>query len=149
MASSKEIANACDKLQGQITSGTSSISQRAALAAYQEGLESVNEMKEAFRKRRTIVYDLLKNIPDVKVNLPDGAFYFFPEVKAYFGKKFHDTVISNAEELCLYLLNEAHVSLVTGEAFGNENCIRISYAASEEQLRDAMARIKAALANLK
>lgn len=149
MAASKEISAACDKLQGQITSGTSSISQRAALAAYEEGLESVNEMKEAFRKRRTIVYNLLKEIPDVKVNLPDGAFYFFPEVKAYFGKSFNDTVISNAEELCLYLLNEAHVSLVTGEAFGNENCIRISYAASEEQLIEAMSRIKAALANLK
>jgi aspartate aminotransferase len=149
MAASKEIAGACDKLQGQITSGTSSISQRAALAAYQDGLESVNEMKEAFRKRRTIVYDLLRNIPDVKVNLPDGAFYFFPEVKAYFGKSFNDTVISNAEELCLYLLNEAHVSLVTGEAFGNENCIRISYAASEEKLIEAMSRIKDALAVLK
>jgi aspartate aminotransferase len=149
MAASKEIAGACDKLQGQITSGTSSISQRAALAAYQEGLESVNEMKEAFRKRRTIVYDLLRNIPDVKVNLPDGAFYFFPEIKAYFGKSFNDTVINNAEELCLYLLNEAHVSLVTGEAFGNENCIRISYAASEEKLIEAMSRIKEALAVLK
>ncbi|MGN7203971.1 pyridoxal phosphate-dependent aminotransferase [Pedobacter sp. SAFR-022] len=149
MAASKEIAAACDKLQGQITSGTSSISQRAALAAYEEGLDSVNEMKEAFRRRRTIVYDLLKAIPDIKVNLPDGAFYFFPEVKAYFGKNHNGTVINNAEELCLYLLNEAHVSTVTGEAFGNENCIRISYAASEDQLKEAMSRITAALANLK
>lgn len=149
MAASKEIAAACDKLQGQITSGTSSISQRAALAAYEEGLASVNEMKEAFKKRRTIVYDLLKAIPDIKVNLPDGAFYFFPEVKAYFGRSHNDTVINNAEELCLYLLNEAHVSTVTGEAFGNENCIRISYAASEDQLKEAMSRITAALANLK
>ena len=148
MAASKEIAAACDKLQGQITSGTSSISQRAALAAYEEGLQSVNEMKEAFRKRRTIVYDLLKVIPDIKVNLPDGAFYFFPEVKAYFGKSYNETVINNAEELCLYLLNEAHVSTVTGEAFGNENCIRISYAASEDQLKEAMSRITKALANL-
>jgi aspartate aminotransferase len=148
MAASKEIAAACDKLQGQITSGTSSISQRAALAAYEEGLQSVNEMKEAFRKRRTIVYDLLKVIPDIKVNLPDGAFYFFPEVKAYFGKSYNGTVINNAEELCLYLLNEAHVSTVTGEAFGNENCIRISYAASEDQLKEAMSRITKALANL-
>jgi aspartate aminotransferase len=148
MAASKEIAAACDKLQGQITSGTSSISQRAALAAYEEGLASVNEMKEAFRSRRTIVYDLLKAIPDIKVNLPDGAFYFFPEVKAYFGKSYNGTVINNAEELCLYLLNEAHVSTVTGEAFGNENCIRISYAASEDQLKEAMSRIAAALATL-
>lgn len=149
MAASKEIASACDKLQGQITSGTSSISQRAALAAYEGGLDSVNEMKEAFRKRRTIVYDLLKEIPGIKVNLPDGAFYFFPEVKSYFGKSHEGNLISNAEELCLYLLNEAHVSTVTGEAFGNENCIRISYAASEEQLRAAMERITKALANLK
>ena len=149
MAASKEIAAACDKLQGQITSGTSSISQRAALAAYEEGLASVNEMKEAFRKRRTIVYDLLTAIPDIKVNLPDGAFYFFPEVKAYFGRSHGSTVINNAEELCLYLLNEAHVSTVTGEAFGNENCIRISYAASEDQLKEAMSRITKALANLK
>lgn len=148
MAASKEIAAACDKLQGQITSGTSSISQRAALAAYEEGLASVNEMKEAFRKRRTIVYDLLKEIPGIKVNLPDGAFYFFPEVKSYFGKSHNGTVINDAEALCLYLLDEAHVSTVTGEAFGNENCIRISYAASEEQLKDAMNRIAKALANL-
>ena len=148
MAASKEIAAACDKLQGQITSGTSSISQRAALAAYEEGLQSVNEMKEAFRKRRAIVYDLLKEIPGIKVNLPDGAFYFFPEVKAYFGKSYNGTAINNAEELCLYLLNEAHVSTVTGEAFGNENCIRISYAASEDQLKEAMSRITKALANL-
>jgi aspartate aminotransferase len=148
MAASKEIAAACDKLQGQITSGTSSISQRAALAAYEEGLASVNEMKEEFRKRRTIVYDLLKEIPGIKVNLPDGAFYFFPEVKSFFGKNHNGAVIHNAEELCLYLLNEAHVSTVTGEAFGNENCIRISYAASEEQLKEAMKRIANALANL-
>lgn len=148
MAASKEIAAACDKLQGQITSGTSSISQRAALAAYEEGLASVNEMKEEFRKRRTIVYDLLKEIPGIKVNLPDGAFYFFPEVKSFFGKNHNGAVINNAEELCLYLLNEAHVSTVTGEAFGNENCIRISYAASEEQLKEAMTRIANALANL-
>lgn len=148
MAASKEIAAACDKLQGQITSGTSSISQRAALAAYEEGLASVNEMKEAFRKRRSIVYDLLKEIPGIKVNLPDGAFYYFPEVKSYFGKSHNGTVINDAEALCLYLLDEAHVSTVTGEAFGNENCIRISYAASEEQLKEAMHRIAKALANL-
>ncbi|WP_199140717.1 pyridoxal phosphate-dependent aminotransferase [Pedobacter sp. ASV12] len=148
MAANKEIAAACDKMQGQITSGTSSISQRAALAAYEGGLETVLSMREEFRKRRDIVYDLLKAIPNVKVNLPDGAFYFFPEVKSYFGKSFNGTPINNAEELCLYLLNEAHVSLVTGEAFGNEDCIRISYAASEEQLRLAVKRIGEALAQL-
>jgi aspartate aminotransferase len=149
MASNKEIANACDKLQGQITSGTSSISQRAALAAYQAGLETVLEMRDEFRKRRDIVYALLTDIPDIKVNLPQGAFYFFPEVKAYFNRTFNGTPIRDAEELCIYLLNEAHVSVVTGEAFGNGDCIRISYAASENELREAVSRIKEALGNLK
>jgi len=148
MAANKELAAACDKLQGQITSGTSSIAQRAALAAYQGGLDSVKEMVGEFKKRRDIVYELLNEIPGVNVNLPDGAFYFFPEIKSYFGKKNGDQVISNAEDLCLYILNEAHVSTVTGEAFGNEDCIRISYAASEEQLRKAVKQIKEALARL-
>lgn len=148
MAANKELAAACDKLQGQITSGTSSIAQRAALAAYQGGLDSVREMVGEFKKRRDIVYELLNEIPGVNVNLPDGAFYFFPEIKSYFGKKNGEQVISNAEDLCLYILNEAHVSTVTGEAFGNEDCIRISYAASEEQLRKAVKQIKEALARL-
>lgn len=148
MACNKELANACDKLQGQITSGTSSIAQRAALAAYQGTLETVKEMVSEFKKRRDVVYDLLQEIPGIKVNLPDGAFYFFPEVKSYFGKGTGNYAITNAEELCLYLLNEAHVSTVTGEAFGNEDCIRISYAASEATLRDAVSRIKQALEKL-
>jgi aspartate aminotransferase len=148
MAANKEIAAACDKMQGQITSGTSSISQRAALAAYQGGLTTVLSMREEFRKRRDLMYGLLKEIPGIKVNLPDGAFYFFPEVKHYFGKSFNGTIISNAEDLSIYLLNEAHVSVVTGEAFGNENYIRISYAAAEDKLRLAVKRIAAALAQL-
>ncbi|RZK75498.1 MAG: pyridoxal phosphate-dependent aminotransferase [Pedobacter sp.] len=148
MAANKEIANACDKLQGQITSGTSSIAQRAALAAYEGGLESVNEMVAEFKNRRDIVYSLLSQVPGVKVNLPDGAFYFFPEIKSYFGKSSGDIQINTAEDLSLYLLNEAHVSTVTGEAFGNEDCIRISYAASEDQLRKAVSRISEALAKL-
>jgi aspartate aminotransferase len=148
MAASKEIAAACDKMQGQITSGTSSIAQRAALAAYQADLSTVLSMREEFRKRRDLVYGLLKEIPNVKVNLPDGAFYFFPEVKHYFGKSFNGKIINNAEDLCLYLLNEANVSLVTGEAFGNENCIRISYAAAEDKLILAVKQISTALALL-
>ncbi|HKG08171.1 MAG TPA: pyridoxal phosphate-dependent aminotransferase [Pedobacter sp.] len=148
MASNKEIANACDKLQGQITSGTSSIAQRAALEAYQGGLATVNLMVAEFKKRRDIVFELLNAIPGVNVNLPDGAFYFFPEIKSYFGKTDGTTKIGTAEDLSLYLLNEAHVSTVTGEAFGNEDCIRISYAASEDQLRKAVSRIAAALAKL-
>ncbi len=149
MAANKEIANACDKLQGQITSGTCSIAQRAALKAYQDGLDTVLEMVAEFKKRRDIVYDLLKAIPGVKVNLPDGAFYFFPEIKSFFGKSVDGQAINNAEDLSLYLLNEAHVSTVTGEAFGNEDCIRISYAAAEATLIDAVARIAKALAKIK
>lgn len=149
MAASKEITAACDKMQGQITSGTSSISQRAALAAYENSLETVISMCDEFRKRRDLVYSLLKEVPNIKVTLPDGAFYFFPEVKYYFGKRFNDQVINNAEELCLYLLNEAHVSVVTGEAFGNQDCIRISYAASVAQLKLAVQRISDALKALK
>lgn len=149
MAASKEITAACDKMQGQITSGTSSISQRAALAAYENSLETVISMRDEFRKRRDLVYSLLKEVPNIKVTLPDGAFYFFPEVKYYFGKRFNDQVINNAEELCLYLLNEAHVSVVTGEAFGNQDCIRISYAASVAQLKLAVQRISDALKALK
>jgi aspartate aminotransferase len=149
VAANKEIACACDKLQGQITSGTCSIAQRAALKAYQDGLDTVHEMVAEFKKRRDVVYDLLKEIPGIKVNLPEGAFYFFPEVKSFFGKSVNGQTINTAEDLSLYLLNEAHVSTVTGEAFGNEDCIRISYAASEDTLRDAVSRIAKALGNLK
>ncbi|HWW39023.1 pyridoxal phosphate-dependent aminotransferase [Pedobacter sp.] len=149
IAANKEIANAVDKMQGQITSGTCSIAQRAALKAYQDGLDTVHEMVAEFKKRRDIVYNLLKEIPGLNVNLPDGAFYFFPEVKSFFGKSADGQTINNAEDLSLYLLNEAHVSTVTGEAFGNDDCIRISYAAAEDKLRDAVSRIGKALAKLK
>lgn len=149
IAANKEIANAVDKMQGQITSGTCSIAQRAALKAYQDGLDTVHEMVAEFKKRRDIVYNLLKEIPGLNVNLPDGAFYFFPEIKSFFGKSADGQTINNAEDLSLYLLNEAHVSTVTGEAFGNDDCIRISYAAAEDKLRDAVSRIGKALAKLK
>ncbi|PTT02093.1 aspartate aminotransferase [Pedobacter sp. HMWF019] len=149
IAANKEIANAVDKMQGQVTSGTCSIAQRAALKAYQDGLDTVHEMVAEFKKRRDIVYDLLKEIPGLNVNLPDGAFYFFPEIKSFFGKGVDGQTINNAEDLSLYLLNEAHVSTVTGEAFGNDDCIRISYAAAEDKLRDAVSRIGKALAKLK
>ena len=148
MAASKEIADACDKLQGQITSGTCSITQKAAVAACNGGLGSVHEMRDAFQKRRDLVYGLLTEIDGIKVNLPDGAFYFFPNVSAFLGKSFNGTPINTAEELSLYILNEAHVSTVTGEAFGNPDCIRISYAASEEELKTAMTNIKIALSKL-
>ncbi|TAF43154.1 MAG: pyridoxal phosphate-dependent aminotransferase [Sphingobacteriales bacterium] len=148
MAASKEIANACDKLQGQITSGSCSITQKAAVAACNGGLKSVHEMRDAFQKRRDLVYGLLTEIDGVKVNLPDGAFYFFPDITAFLGKSFNGTPINTAEDLSLFILNEAHVSTVTGEAFGNPDCIRISYAASEEELITAMSNIKKALSQL-
>ncbi len=148
MAATKEIADACDKLQGQITSGTCSITQKAAIAACNGGLDSVYEMRDAFLKRRNLVYGLLTDIEGIKVNLPDGAFYFFPDVSAFLGKSFNGVKMNTAEDLSLFILNEAHVSTVTGEAFGNANCIRISYAASEDQLKLAMANIKKALLQL-
>ncbi|TAH02999.1 MAG: pyridoxal phosphate-dependent aminotransferase [Sphingobacteriales bacterium] len=148
MAATKEIADACDKLQGQITSGTCSITQKAAIAACNGGLDSVYEMCDAFLNRRNLVYGLLTDIDGIKVNLPDGAFYFFPDVSAFLGKSFNGVKMNTAEDLSLFILNEAHVSTVTGEAFGNANCIRISYAASEDQLKLAMANIKKALLQL-
>lgn len=148
LAASKEIAQACDKMQGQITSGTCSIAQRAGIAACEGGLESVLKMKEAFLKRRDLVYGLLRAIPGIKTNLPSGAFYFFPDVSSYFGKSANGEKIKDALDLSLYLLNEAHVALVSGDAFGDANSIRISYAASEEKLSEAMSRIAAALAKL-
>lgn len=149
IAANKEIAAANDKLQGQTTSGTCSISQRAGIVAYEQGLDSVNEMKKAFARRRQLVYDLLKDIPGVKTNLPEGAFYFFPEISSFFGKKDADgNVIKNSSDLSLYLLNVGHVATVGGDSFGNDNYIRLSYAASDESLIEALKRIKEALAKL-
>lgn len=149
LAAAKEISDAADKLQGQITSGTCSITQKAGLAALGGGLKEVHEMRDAFLKRRGIVYYLLCQIDGLEVNLPDGAFYFFPDVSSFFGKSINGQTLNNAEDISLYLLNTAHVSTVTGEAFGNEKCIRISYAASEKELIEACRRIAEALGNLK
>lgn len=149
IAASKEIAAANDKLQGQTTSGTCSIAQRAGIVAYEQGLDSVNEMKEAFARRRQLVYDLLQDIPGVKTNLPEGAFYFFPEISSFFGKKDADgNVIKDSADLALYLLNVGHVATVGGDSFGNNNYIRLSYAASDDSLREALRRIKEALGKL-
>jgi len=148
-ASSKDTAAAFDKLQGQITSGTSSISQRAGLAAYEGGLETVLQMREQFKKRRDLVYGLLKDIDGLKVNLPDGAFYFFPDVTSFFGKNYNGRTIKDADELSLYLLEEAHVATVGGDSFGDTKSIRLSYAAAEDKLIEAMKRIKEALGKLK
>ncbi len=149
IAAPKWIADGCNKVQGQITSANCSISQRAALAAITGDIEPTTKMVEEYRKRRDIVYNLLKEIPGVKANYPEGAFYFFPDVSAYYGKSDGNKPIKNGDDLCLYLLEKAHVSLVPGGAFGDENCVRLSYAASEKELRDALSRIKEALALLK
>lgn len=149
-ASNKIIADACDKLQSQITSGTCSITQKAGVAAYEGGLDTVKEMKAVFLRRRDLVYGLLKEIDGLKVNLPGGAFYFFPDVSSFFGKTTEaGEVIKNGEELALYLLNTGHVATVSGDAFGDENSIRLSYAAADEKLVEAVKRIKAALEALK
>ena len=147
-ASNKEIAAACDKMQGQITSGTCSITQKAGVAALEGGPETVLTMREQFKKRRDLVYSLLKDIDGIKVNLPEGAFYFFPDVTAFFGKSYKGKIISDADELSIYLLEEAHVATVGGDSFGDPKSIRISYAAAEDKLIEAVKRIKEALGKL-
>jgi aspartate aminotransferase len=142
------IAKACTKIQGQFTSAPSSIAQRAAKAAVDADPESIMFMRDAFRTRRDLVYDLLKEIPGLKVNLPEGAFYFLPDVSAFFGKSSGEHRIRNANDLCDYLLDQGHVAVVSGEAFGAPDCIRISYASSEETLRKALARMTDALKKL-
>lgn len=145
----KWVADAANKMQGQLTSANSSISQRAAFAALTGDLAPTMKMVEEYRARREIVYALLKEIPDVKANYPQGAFYFFPDVSSFFGKSDGKVTIKNADDLCLWLLDSAHVSLVPGGAFGDENCVRLSYAASEKDLRAALSRIRKALETLK
>ena len=148
--SNKAIADACDKLQSQITSGTCSITQKAGIAAYEGGLDTIKEMREVFLRRRDLVYGLLKEIDGLKVNLPGGAFYFFPDVSSFFGKKTPDgEVLANAQDVALYLLNTGHVAVVSGDGFGDPKSIRISYAAADEKLIEAVKRIKYALEQLK
>lgn len=142
------IAQACDKMQGQITSGTCSIAQKAAETAVSTDLTPTYDMVKEFRKRRDMVYELLTAIPNLKVNLPEGAFYFFFDVSAYFGKSYNGQTVNNPEDMSAYLLNEAKIGLVNGEAFGDSRCIRLSYAASEEKLREVCKRLKDALAKL-
>lgn len=144
----KEIAAACDKVQGQFTSATCSISQRAAIAAMKADPSVLKNMIEAFKRRRQLVLDALATIPGIIANKPGGAFYVFPDCSSFFGKSFNGKIIRNAEELCMYLLEDGLVALVSGESFGAPNCFRISYAASEETLTKAMQRIKDALAKL-
>ena len=140
-----EIAKACEKIQGQFTSGTNSIAQRAAITALDSPLSATYEMVKEFKARKQKVMELLKEIPYIKCTEPDGAFYIFPEVKSYFGKKAGDEVINNADDLCMYLLNTAHVSTVTGDAFGEPKCIRISFANNMENIEEGFKRIKKGL----
>ena len=142
------IAKACSKLQSQFTSGPCSVSQRAALAALTSGNSFPIEMNKAFKTRRDLVLQGLSEIPELKLTVPQGAFYLFPDVSAYFGKSDGETVINNCNDVSLYLLAKAYVATVPGDAFGEPNCIRLSYAASDEKLKKAMAQMKEAFAKL-
>jgi len=148
IAAPQWLAKACSKIQGQFTSGTNSIAQRAAIAALTGDMTSTRKMAEAYLRRRDLVLEKLKEIPGVKTYVPNGAFYIFPDVSAYFGKSDGETTIRNASDFCMYILNKAHVSLVTGEAFGAPDCVRLSYAASDEALVEAINRIKDTLSKL-
>ena len=139
------IAKACNKLQGQVTSGANAIAQRAVITALEAPVSKIDYMIEAFHQRRDLVLKLLGAIPGFKLNVPEGAFYVFPDISEYFGKTLRGKTISNASDFSLYLLEEAGVATVTGEAFGDSNCIRISYAASEDSLKEAIRRISEAL----
>lgn len=146
LAAPEWIAKACNKVQGQITSGTNAIAQRAAISALKAPKSEIQYMIDEFKKRRDLVLALLSEVEGLKVNVPEGAFYVFPDVSSFFGKTLRGRTIGNASDFSLYLLEEAMVATVTGEAFGDANCIRISYAASEKELREAIRRIKESLA---
>jgi len=148
LAASKPIAEACNKIQGQFTSGSNSITQRAAMVAMDADPAILKDMVTQFEKRRDLVLSYLQRIPNIKFNVPTGAFYLFPDVSAYFGTRFGHYTVNNGHDLCMYLLQEAHVALVDGSGFGAPNCIRLSYATSEELLAQAMERIIKALAKL-
>ncbi len=147
-ASAKWIADAMDKLQGQVTSGANSFAMKAATVALTSDLSATHKMAEAYKRRRDLVVGLINEIPGFNCPTPDGAFYVFPDISYYFGKSYGDYKINNAEDLCMYLLNTVYVSLVTGEAFGEPNCIRLSYAAADEALIEAIGRVKEACAKL-
>ena len=148
IAAHPDVVKACEKLQGQYTSGANAVTQRGAIVALTGDLKPSLEMNIEFARRRERMLELLKAIPGVQIAEPDGAFYVFPVVTAYFGKKNGEEMLKDADDLCMYLLNTAHVSTVTGRAFGEPNCIRISFANSMEKIEDAMKRISEALAKL-
>ena len=151
IAAPQAIVKATNKIQGQYTSGICTIAQAAALKAMElnpENSPEIQTMLAAFRRRRDMLHDMLNEIPGVKCNMPAGAFYVFPEVKSYYGKTDDETTIKGSDDLCMFLLYNAHVACVAGNAFGNDDCIRLSYATSEDKLIEAVKRIKAALAKL-
>ena len=149
IAANPNVAKACEKLQGQFTSGANAVTQRAAITALLSDLRPTQEMVKQFELRRQRVMDLVEEIPGVECAKPDGAFYIFPVVKAYFGKSDGETTIQNSSDLVMYLLNKGHVSTVSGTAFGDDDCIRISFANSMENIEKGFLRIKDALAKLK
>ena len=149
IAAPEWIVKGCNKLQGQYTSGPCSVSQKAAEAAYTLGQVCVEEMRKAFERRRNLIVRLAKNIPGLEVNEPQGAFYLFPKCSSFFGKSDDVTTIHNATDFALYLLDKAHVATVSGDAFGAPECFRMSYATSDENIKEAMRRIKETLAKLK
>ena len=149
VAGAEWIVKAVNKLQGQYTSGPCSVSQKAAEAAYNGPQEPVEEMRQAFERRRDLIVKLTKEVPGLEVNVPDGAFYLFPKCSSFFGKSFGERKINNADDLAMYLLEEGHVACVSGAAFGDPNCFRMSYATSDENIVEAISRIKEALGKLK
>ena len=149
IAAPEWIVKGCNKLQGQYTSGPCSVSQKAAEFAYTQSQACVEEMRQAFERRRNLIVDLVRQIPGLEVNVPEGAFYLFPKCSSFYGKTAPDgQTIGNSTDLALYLLQEAHVATVGGDAFGDPDCFRMSYATSDENIREAMRRIGEALAKL-
>jgi len=148
MAASLPIAKACEKIQGQFTSGANTIAQRAAIAALEKDLTATQKMVHAFAERRQKVLTWLKNTPNIDCITPDGAFYIFPNMKKYIGKRYNGQTINTTDALCMYILNEAHVSTVTGSAFGNADCIRISFANTMDNIEKGLSRISKALIEL-
>lgn len=149
IAGSPEIVKACEKIQGQITSGANAVTQRAAITALTTDLTPSKEMVKEFSERKKAIMQLLSEIPGVSCNEPDGAFYVFPDVSSYYGKSDGATTVNNSDELCFYILENAHVTTVTGKAFGEPNCIRIAYTNSLPKIKEGMARIKEVLGKLK
>ena len=148
IAAPEWIVKGCNKLQGQYTSGPCSVSQKAAQYAYEAEQACVEDMRKAFERRRDLIVSLAKDIPGLEVNVPQGAFYLFPKCSSFYGKKASEKIIENSSDLALYLLEEGHVATVGGDAFGDPDCFRMSYATSDDNIREAMSRIKNTLAKL-